>query len=213
MESKNKDSSGIWWLVMAGFVAIAAIGGTYALVKTIQKADDKVNQDQSSMVDQGNSTNTTSSTPSTSTSGGNTSSGTTSSGGDVITTSPTINVNKREITWRLKSTDSFPTDSFIFALSGLPANATDAQKQLYLYCDDDTMPNWIDLWTVSNGTNVPLTSPYVFKSGDTIFVKAKKHPQPTDIWGTWYKIPLWGRSSVYTELDLNVDINIYTTDL
>ena len=77
--------------------------------------------------------------------------------------------------------------TFTATLTGLPSDATDEDKGLYIYCDDDDLGEWIKIYRVVNGVEQEMNSPFHFQSGEQIHLKQKKLANV----GTFYKIPLW----------------------
>lgn len=78
--------------------------------------------------------------------------------------------------------------SFVATLTGLPSTATNEDKGLYIYCDDEELDDWIQIYRVSNGQEVTMYSPYHFQSGEVIHLRQKKLASEHT---AFYKIPLW----------------------
>lgn len=76
---------------------------------------------------------------------------------------------------------------FVSTINGLPSNASENEKELYFWSDDDDLDEWIELSVMRDGQKVILNSPYSFKSGETIHAKQIKKAPSTG----FYKIPLW----------------------
>ena len=104
-------------------------------------------------------------------------------------TVPTINCSTpREVYWYNTEDQAELNETLLVAtINGLPANATDEDRELYFWSDDDDLDEWIEISQTKNGNKVILNSPYVFESGDTIKIKQIK---PAPVTG-FYKIPLW----------------------
>ena len=104
-------------------------------------------------------------------------------------TVPTINCSlPQEVYWYNTEDQVDLNESLLVAtLNGLPANATEDDKELYIWSDDDDLDEWIEISQTKNGNKVILSSPYVFHSGDTLHLKQIKEAPATG----FYKIPLW----------------------
>ena len=104
-------------------------------------------------------------------------------------TVPTINCSTpREVYWYNTEDQVELNETLLVAtINGLPANATDEDRELYFWSDDDDLDEWIEISQTKNGNKVILNSPYVFESGDTIKIKQIKPAPATG----FYKIPLW----------------------
>lgn len=104
-------------------------------------------------------------------------------------TVPTINCSTpREVYWYNTEDQVELNETLLVAtINGLPANATDEDRELYFWSDDDDLDEWIEISQTKNGNKVILNSPYVFVSGDTIKIKQIKPAPATG----FYKIPLW----------------------
>ena len=104
-------------------------------------------------------------------------------------TVPTINCSTpREVYWYNTEDQVELNETLLVAtINGLPANATDEDRELYFWSDDDDLDEWIEISQTKNGNKVILKSPYVFESGDTIKIKQIKPAPATG----FYKIPLW----------------------
>jgi hypothetical protein len=194
--------------IVIALSALAAIGGTAALVyfgaKSIKRLTTPETESVSSTSDSSQAN-----------SGGSSSTGSSaavSSTGANVTDSPTLKGNKSELVFKCNESDtSYPTDSFMVAISGLAENAADSKKQLYIYCDDDALDLWVKLTVLRNGTYEKLTSPYIFKSGETVNVTPLKLPTLQDSY--WYKLPLWVRYTAEEDPHWLVEVNIYNNAL
>ena len=104
-------------------------------------------------------------------------------------TIPTINCSTpQEVYWYNTEDQVELNETLLVAtINGLPANATDEDRELYFWSDDDDLDEWMELYVMKNGNKVVLNSPYTFNSGDTIHVKQIKEAPATG----FYKIPLW----------------------
>ena len=104
-------------------------------------------------------------------------------------TVPTINCSTpREVYWYNTENQVELNETLLVAtINDLPANATDEDRELYFWSDDDDLDEWIEISQTKNGNKVILNSPYVFESGDTIKIKQIKPAPATG----FYKIPLW----------------------
>ena len=104
-------------------------------------------------------------------------------------TVPTINCSTpREVYWYNTEDQVELNETLLVAtINGLPTNATDEDRELYFWSDDDDLDEWIEISQTKNGNKVILNSPYVFESGDTIKIKQIKPAPATG----FYKIPLW----------------------
>ena len=102
---------------------------------------------------------------------------------------PTFNCSTpREVYWYNTEDQVELNETLLVAtINGLPANATDEDRELYFWSDDDDLDEWIEISQTKNGNKVILNSPYVFESGDTIKIKQIKPAPATG----FYKIPLW----------------------
>ena len=76
---------------------------------------------------------------------------------------------------------------FVATINGLPSDASENEKELYFWSDDEDLDEWIELSVMRNGEKVVLNSPYSFQSGETVHAKQiRKAPS-----NGFYKIPLW----------------------
>jgi len=62
------------------------------------------------------------------------------------------------------------------------------------------------MWCTRNGSDVQLTSPYTFTSGETVHVRPKVVPAAAI--GDWYKLPLLIQASAYPTLQQYVEVVI-----
>ena len=102
---------------------------------------------------------------------------------------PTINCSAdQEIYW-YNTADQLDLNEemFVATINGLPNNATDEDRELYLWCDDDDLDEWIEFYVMRSGNKVVLNNPYNFMSGETIHAKQIKKAPATG----FYKIPVW----------------------
>ena len=120
---------------------------------------------------------------------------------------PTLNCSIGEVYWYNDANDSnsFNEISFVATLNNLPANATDREKELYIYCDDDDLEQWVDIYQIRGGSRVNLNSPYYFKSGETVYIKQIKAAPLTG----FYKIPLWVFAANYDSEQVYAIIDIW----
>ena len=102
---------------------------------------------------------------------------------------PTINCSTpQEVYWYNNEDQVDLNETLLVAtLNGLPSNATEDDKELYIWSDDDDLDEWIEISQTKNGNKVILSSPYVFHSGETLHLKQIKEAPATG----FYKIPLW----------------------
>ncbi len=177
------------WLCLLAVIG-ALVGGSVYLAKSINNIEDTATKNIGS----------TDSTTSQSTSSA---SATTSTG--EVTTTPTLTVSKAALSITVKD-GSFPSDSFVAALGGVGASATDEQKKLIITSDDAELDSWLKIWCTRSGSDVQLASPYAFASGETVHLQPLK--VPTVQQEGWYKISLLIKSAAFS-LEKYVDINIY----
>lgn len=102
---------------------------------------------------------------------------------------PTINSSlPQEVYWYNTEDQVELNESLLVAtINGLPANATDDDRELYFWSDDDDLDEWIEIYRMKNGSKQVLNSPYSFQSGETIHIKQVRAAPATG----FYKIPLW----------------------
>ena len=203
MAKKSKNVGKTIGLIFLGLAIIGALAGSgVAISRYVSKKADSTTETTSN--------NTGSQQSGTSQGGGSTNNGSSSSGSDnnssgnndsssetenpgnsehQTSATPTMNCSIGEVYWYNDANDSnsFNEISFVATLNNLPANATDRDKELYIYCDDDDLEQWMDIYQIKNGTRVNLNSPYYFKSGETVYLK-QIHAAPLT---GFYKIPLW----------------------
>ncbi len=121
---------------------------------------------------------------------------------------PKLKANKIRIDLTMeKDSLNYPEDSFIVSITNLPTNATDEDKYLTITCMEN-IDEWLTLYTMKNGEENVLSSPYLFTSGQTVKVRLKK--QAPIIGG--YKVSLWVGVPSYDidEVVCFVDIYIKT---
>lgn len=118
---------------------------------------------------------------------------------------PKLKANKSRIDLTMeKDSTIYPEDSFIVSITNLPTNATDEDKYLTITCMED-IDEWLTLYTMKNGEENVLSSPYLFTSGQTVKVRLKK--QAPIIGG--YKISLWVGVPSYDIDDVVCFVDIY----
>lgn len=188
--------------VVAAFTAILVFGAKMA--QKIKQGDDTSlisgSSAATSSVVSGSSSDATSSAPAGST-----------SSGPVVTTAPTLNGSTQKITFNtITGQTDLPSESFVVALSGLPDNASELDKQLFITCDDDTLDTWLKLTVVRNGAEVTLKSPYQYSSGESVKVTLLRNDYDWTKVGQFYKLPLIIYATNYPDAYWFVDVYIYT---
>ena len=183
MSRKNNTGKTVLIILLSLLGIAALVGGSIAISKRV-----KVQTTSDIPAIQESSEKTT---PKTSSSEApiSSNSSVSSSAGNNETTIPTINCSlPQEVYWYNTEDQVDLNESLLVAtLNGLPANATDEDRELYFWSDDDDLDEWIEISQTKNGNKVILNSPYVFESGDTIKIKQIKPAPATG----FYKIPLW----------------------
>lgn len=106
-----------------------------------------------------------------------------------------------------ESDSVYPSDSFIITISNLPENATDEDKSLTIYSDDETLDDWLTFYTYKDGVENTLNSPYLFTSGETVYVKLKKKAPVVG----GYKIALWISQVGYDMNEVVYFLDVYIT--
>ena len=188
-----KNSKNVWKNVGIVLLSILLIGGCIGLVYAANKHfESKTSNTTTPEVSETSTTTTpTSKTSSSETPGSSNDSASSSSQQSNQNESvvPTINCSlPQEVYWYNTEDQVDLNESLLVAtLNGLPANATEDDKELYIWSDDDDLDEWIEISQTKNGNKVILSSPYVFHSGDTLHLKQIKEAPATG----FYKIPLW----------------------
>lgn len=183
MFRKNNTGKTVLIILLSLLGIAALVGGSIAISKRV-----KVQTTSDIPAVQESSEKTTSKTSS-SEAPISSNSSVSSSAGNNETTIPTINCSlPQEVYWYNTEDQVDLNESLLVAtLNGLPANATEDGKELYIWSDDDDLDEWIEISQTKNGNKVILSSPYVFHSGDTLHLKQIKEAPATG----FYKIPLW----------------------
>lgn len=102
---------------------------------------------------------------------------------------PTINCSAPQEVYWYNTADQLELNEtmFVATINGLPSNATDEDRELYLWCDDEDLDDWIEFYVMRSGNKVVLEQPYNFLSGETVHAE-QKHKAPAT---GFYKIPVW----------------------
>ena len=183
MPRKNNTGKTVLIILLSLLGIAALVGGSIAISKRVK---DQTTSDIPAVQESSEKT-----TPKTSSSEASISSNSSvsSSAGNNETTIPTINCSlPQEVYWYNTEDQVDLNESLLVAtLNGLPTNATEDDKELYIWSDDDDLDEWIEISQTKNGNKVILSSPYVFHSGDTLHLKQIKEAPVTG----FYKIPLW----------------------
>jgi len=184
MSKKKSTAKTVTILLLATLGLAALVGGSIAISKRVKaqasSSTPAVNLSSSEKTTPGSSSNSESI---------NTSLSPSSSTNQQENVVPTINCSTpQEVYWYNYEDQVDLNETLLVAtLNGLPANATDDDKELYIWSDDDDLDEWIEISQTKNGNKVILSSPYVFHSGETLHLKQIKEAPATG----FYKIPLW----------------------
>ena len=176
-----------WLIVLLSVLTVGAlVGGSIALNKHLEsKASSTISPEVSEPTSKPSTKSSSSNEP------GSSNNPVSSSSQSNLNeyTVPTINCSTpREIYWYNTEDQVELNETLLVAtINGLPSNATDEDRELYFWSDDDDLDEWIEISQTKNGNKVILNSPYVFESGDTIKIKQIKPAPATG----FYKIPLW----------------------
>ena len=186
--SKSKNSSKTVLYVFLSILGIAAlVGGSIAISKTVKNRTESGVTTQSSGSDSSFHERSSSDNHGSSYSSLNASSSV--QNGQQENVIPTINCSTpREVYWYNSEDQVELNETLLVAtINGLPANATDEDRELYFWSDDDDLDEWMEIYVMKSGNKVVLNSPYTFSSGDTVHIKQIKEAPSTG----FYKIPLW----------------------
>ena len=184
MSKKKSTAKTVTILLLATLGLAALVGGSIAISKRVKdqasSSTPAVIPSNSEKTNSGSSSNSESSYSSLSPS---------SSTNQQENVVPTINCSTpQEVYWYNNEDQVDLNETLLVAtLNGLPANATEDDKELYIWSDDDDLDEWIEISQTKNGNKVILSSPYVFHSGETLHLKQIKEAPATG----FYKIPLW----------------------
>ena len=184
MSKKKSTGKTVTILLLATLGLAALVGGSIAISKKVKdqasSSTPAVIPSNSEKTNSGSSSNSESSYSSLSPS---------SSTNQQENVVPTINCSTpQEVYWYNNEDQVDLNETLLVAtLNGLPANATEDDKELYIWSDDDDLDEWIEISQTKNGNKVILSSPYVFHSGETLHLKQIKEAPATG----FYKIPLW----------------------
>ena len=183
MPRKNNTGKTVLIILLSLLGIAALVGGSIAISKRVKV------QTTSDIPAVQESSEKTTPKPSSSEAPKSSNSSVSSSAGNNETTIPTINCSlPQEVYWYNTEDQVDLNESLLVAtLNGVHANATDEDRELYFWSDDDDLDEWIEISQTKNGNKVILNSPYVFESGDTIKIKQIKPAPATG----FYKIPLW----------------------
>ena len=184
MSKKKSTAKTVTILLLATLGLAALVGGSIAISKRVKdqasSSTPAVNLSSSEKTTSGSSSNSESSYSSLAPS---------SSTNQQENVVPTINCSTpQEVYWYNNEDQVDLNETLLVAtLNGLPSNATEDDKELYIWSDDDDLDEWIEISQTKNGNKVLLSSPYVFHSGETLHLKQIKEAPATG----FYKIPLW----------------------
>ena len=188
-----KNSKNVWKNVGIVLLSVLWIGGCIGLVYAANKHfESKTSNTTTPEVSETSTTTTpTSKTSSSETPGSSNDSASSSSQQSNQNESvvPTINCSlPQEVYWYNTEDQVELNESLLVAtINGLPLDATDEDRELYFWSDDDDLDEWIEISRMKNGVKEVINSPYTFQSGETIHIK-QVHEAPTM---GFYKIPLW----------------------
>lgn len=189
---KNKDRKLVG--ALAALLAVgAAAGGGLLAYRAIKSLDSSSSSSQASSSQAASDSSDKSQVTSESTSTADSS----STGGDSVSTTPYLQGNKTDIKWYATEsvTATLPYESYQCTIHDLPSTATgEAYSHLYMYSDDDTLADWVEIYTMDSGTKNVLSSPYDFESGQTVYFQLLKGVSATT---EFYKIPIWIYSYSY----------------
>ena len=184
MSKKKSTGKTVTILLLATLGLAALVGGSIAISKKVK--DQASSSTPAVIPSNSEKTNSGSSSNSESSYSSLTPSSSTNQQENVV---PTINCSTpQEVYWYNNEDQVDLNETLLVAtLNGLPANATEDDKELYIWSDDDDLDEWIEISQTKNGNKVILSSPYVFHSGETLHLKQIKEAPATG----FYKIPLW----------------------
>ena len=184
MSKKKSTGKTVTILLLATLGLAALVGGSIAISKKVK--DQASSSTPAVIPSNSEKTNSGSSSNSESSYSSLTPSSSTNQQENVV---PTINCSTpQEVYWYNNEDQVDLNETLLVAtLNGLPANATEDDKELYIWSDDDDLDEWIEISQIKNGNKVILSSPYVFHSGETLHLKQIKEAPATG----FYKIPLW----------------------
>ena len=184
MSKKKSTGKTVTILLLATLGLAALVGGSIAISKKVK--DQASSSTPAVIPSNSEKTNSGSSSNSESSYSSLTSSSSTNQQENVV---PTINCSTpQEVYWYNNEDQVDLNETLLVAtLNGLPGNATEDDKELYIWSDDDDLDEWIEISQTKNGNKVILSSPYVFHSGETLHLKQIKEAPATG----FYKIPLW----------------------
>ena len=187
-----KNSKNVWKNVGIVLLSILLVGGCIGLVYAANKHfESKTSNTTTPEVSETSTTTPTSKTSSSETPGSSNDSASSSSQQSNQNESvvPTINCSlPQEVYWYNTEDQVELNESLLVAtINGLPLDATDEDRELYFWSDDDDLDEWIEISRMKNGVKEVINSPYTFQSGETIHIK-QVHEAPAM---GFYKIPLW----------------------
>ena len=184
MSKKKSTGKTVTILLLATLGLAALVGGSIAISKKVK--DQASSSTPAVIPSNSEKTNSGSSSNSESSYSSLTPSSSTNQQENVV---PTINCSTpQEVYWYNNEDQVDLNETLLVAtLNGLPGNATEDDKELYIWSDDDDLDEWIEISQTKNGNKVILSSPYVFHSGETLHLKQIKEAPATG----FYKIPLW----------------------
>ena len=184
MSKKKSTAKTVTILLLATLGLAALVGGSIAISKRVK--DQASSSTPAVIPSNSEKTNSGSSSNSESSYSSLTPSSSTNHQENVV---PTINCSTpQEVYWYNNEDQVDLNETLLVAtLNGLPGNATEDDKELYIWSDDDDLDEWIEISQTKNGNKVILSSPYVFHSGETLHLKQIKEAPATG----FYKIPLW----------------------
>ena len=187
MAKKNNIGKTIGLCLISLLVCGALVGGAIAL--------NKYSKDKASNTTTPNVTETSSNQPGSSKDSEDESSSPSSSAASSSNNNhnenviPTINCSAPQEVYWYNTADQLDLNEtmFVATINGLPSDATDEDRELYLWCDDEDLDDWIEFYVMRSGNKVVLEQPYNFLSGETVHAE-QKHKAPAT---GFYKIPVW----------------------
>ena len=186
MAKKNNIGKTIGLCLISLLVCGALVGGAIALNKY---SKDKASNTTTPTVSETSSNQPGSSKDSDDSSSPSSSAASSSNNNHNENVVPTINCSAPQEVYWYNTADQLELNEtmFVVTINGLPSNATDEDRELYLWCDDEDLDDWIEFYVMRSGNKVVLEQPYNFLSGETVHAE-QKHKAPTT---GFYKIPVW----------------------
>ena len=205
MAKKNNVGKTVGLILLSLLIVGGLVGGSISIKKYMDnKSSILTSQNVSDITSNNTETNSSSQTP---VSQPSSETSTNSNSNLTETVVPTINCSAPQEVYWYNTADQIDLNEtmFVATINGLPSNASDSDRELYLWCDDEDLDDWIEFYVMRSGNKIVLNQPYNFMSGETVHAE-QKHKAPAT---GFYKIPVWIYAVNYEPDDVHSCIDFW----